>query len=147
MLLITARKAFPSLQLGPKSFTCTPSCLLTCFLILRILLFKPLLGHNLGLDPLEQSLFGSNLPALLSFPADASLPNRTVVIRARTIIMMTTMMVILMMKMMITIWKTKMLTILILTCWHSQAQLIRAARASQALSCSPRSAGKIALKN
>ena len=89
MLLMTARKAFPSLQLGPKSFTCTPSCLLTCVLILRILLFKLILSHNLGLDPLEQSLFGSNLPALLSFPADASLANRTVVIRAETIIMMT----------------------------------------------------------
>ena len=29
MLLTTARKAFPSLQLGPKSLTCTPSCLET----------------------------------------------------------------------------------------------------------------------
>ena len=58
-----------------------------------MLLFKLLLSPNLGLDPLKQSLFGSNLPALLSFPADASLAHRTVVIRAETIIMMTPKMI------------------------------------------------------
>ena len=75
-----------------------------------MLLFKLLLSPNLGLDPLKQSLFGSNLPAFLSFPADASLAHRTVVIRAETIIMTATTMMIL--ETMMLILKKKMMTIL-----------------------------------
>ena len=110
MLLMTARKALPSLQLGPKSFTWTPSCLLTCVNNQCPFPFQTHFSPNLGLDPLEQSLFGSNLPALLSFPADASLPHRTVVIRAETIIMTITIMLIL--KTWVTLLKTKVMTIL-----------------------------------
>ena len=41
---MTAKKALPSLQLGPKSLTCTPSCLLTCdekFQSPKLLLSRP----------------------------------------------------------------------------------------------------------
>merc|ERR1719192_2846279 len=46
----------------------------------KVVHLNPKLLAHLSLDPLQQSLFGSNLPALLSFPADASLAHRTVVI-------------------------------------------------------------------
>ena len=108
MLLMTARKALPSLQLGPKSFTWTPSCLLTCVKNQCPFPFQTHFKPNLGLDPLEQSLFGSNLPALLSFPANASLPDRTVVISAEKIIMTIT----LILRTMVTQLKTNMMAIL-----------------------------------
>ena len=55
MLLITARKAFPSLQLGPKSFTCTPSCLLTCVKesVSQECSFQALFKSQPGLGPTE----------------------------------------------------------------------------------------------
>ena len=80
MLLMTAKKAFPSLQLGPKSVTWTPSCLLTCSQSYECQAQLP--WPHLGLHPLQQGLLGADLPPLLGLPAHAAFAYRAVVISA-----------------------------------------------------------------